>query len=273
MNTIPRNLDDFDASEWGNVQLPGLSDEELHAKNWNQVTLNIETWKNENTRNARIKGIKKAKAEVSKFTQYSRKELRKIYDESWVEFRGQPLVDSLSKKYNLSSIAVQNLIYNYSNIVSENIHNKNVKKWEQEYGFGIWQITTPGIELLGDYDTFATIKIPCSAIWHIRYNMIDATPKEIRDYLLPWTNGKYITNNSGGIENGRYTTFRKKLYSEFLTNQHCNTFIIDCKYKMQTWLQKMLDRKISLIYQHQILSSPIKLKGPLAGYKIEKISC
>jgi hypothetical protein len=38
MNTTPRELDDHDSSEWGNVQLPGLSDEELHAKNWNVIT-------------------------------------------------------------------------------------------------------------------------------------------------------------------------------------------------------------------------------------------
>jgi len=30
--------EDYDANEWGNIQLPGLSDQELHGKNWNKVT-------------------------------------------------------------------------------------------------------------------------------------------------------------------------------------------------------------------------------------------
>jgi len=37
MNT-PRELDDFNSSEWGNVQLPGMTDEKLHSTNWNYVT-------------------------------------------------------------------------------------------------------------------------------------------------------------------------------------------------------------------------------------------
>ena len=64
--------------QWGNIELPGLSDDKLLKTNWNQVTINIETWKNPNTRNKRINGVKKAKAEISIFTQYSKKELRKI---------------------------------------------------------------------------------------------------------------------------------------------------------------------------------------------------
>lgn len=38
MNNTPRNLDDHDASEWGNVELPGLSDEKLHGTNWTKIT-------------------------------------------------------------------------------------------------------------------------------------------------------------------------------------------------------------------------------------------
>lgn len=38
MNT-QRELDDFDPNEWGNVQLPGLSDEELHQTNWHRKTI------------------------------------------------------------------------------------------------------------------------------------------------------------------------------------------------------------------------------------------
>lgn len=45
MNNTPRNLDDHDPSEWGNVELPGLSDEQLHSKNWNKITAARETVK------------------------------------------------------------------------------------------------------------------------------------------------------------------------------------------------------------------------------------
>ena len=31
-----------DNEEWGNIELPGLSDEELYAKNWNRVAINKE---------------------------------------------------------------------------------------------------------------------------------------------------------------------------------------------------------------------------------------
>jgi len=30
--------EDYDANEWGNIELPGLSDQELHGKNWNHIT-------------------------------------------------------------------------------------------------------------------------------------------------------------------------------------------------------------------------------------------
>tara|TARA_R110000868_G_scaffold92333_2_gene256066 strand:+ start:4471 stop:4995 length:525 start_codon:yes stop_codon:yes gene_type:complete len=36
MNT-QRELDDHDANEWGNVQLPGIDDDKLHSTNWNFV--------------------------------------------------------------------------------------------------------------------------------------------------------------------------------------------------------------------------------------------
>jgi hypothetical protein len=36
--TIQKDLDDYDPNEWGNVQLPGLSDNKLHSTNWNHIT-------------------------------------------------------------------------------------------------------------------------------------------------------------------------------------------------------------------------------------------
>lgn len=36
--------EDFDPTEWGNIELPGLSDEELHGKNWNHITGMREFW-------------------------------------------------------------------------------------------------------------------------------------------------------------------------------------------------------------------------------------
>lgn len=41
MNT-ERNLDDFDANEWGNVQLPGMTDDKLHSTNWNFAKTQID---------------------------------------------------------------------------------------------------------------------------------------------------------------------------------------------------------------------------------------
>lgn len=36
--------------EWGNIELPGMTDEELHSKNWNRVDTMKQKWANPKTR-------------------------------------------------------------------------------------------------------------------------------------------------------------------------------------------------------------------------------
>ena len=78
---MDKDREDFDPNEWGNIELPGLSDEELHSKNWNKVDANrlkandskilkkisegVKTYNANNSdavkiRNAKTKNIKKS---------------------------------------------------------------------------------------------------------------------------------------------------------------------------------------------------------------------
>jgi hypothetical protein len=47
--------EDFDPNEWGNIPLPGMTDEELHSKNWNFVSRNKEISKLPNWKKAQTK--------------------------------------------------------------------------------------------------------------------------------------------------------------------------------------------------------------------------
>ena len=47
-----------DVESWGNVELPGLSDEELHSKNWNRITGLREHYKKVSAEAEQLRGAK-----------------------------------------------------------------------------------------------------------------------------------------------------------------------------------------------------------------------
>lgn len=61
---IPRELDDFNPDEWGNIELPGMSDEKLHSTNWNRVTAG-----KENKHNAKLISLAESKKGNTKFSE------------------------------------------------------------------------------------------------------------------------------------------------------------------------------------------------------------
>lgn len=258
--------------QWGNIELPGLSDEKLLSKNWNIVANNQSTWKNQETKNRRIAGIKKAKAE-DRISEELRLE---IYQNSFGPNRRATNKTTeigytalMAEKYNLSESWVYHLINNSLGTVSDSQHKENMSKWEKQYGFGTWKITPPSAKLLKDYDAFfvnGCTKMPPSVVWHVRFNMKDAPISDIRDYLLPWTGGKYITSK-GRIDNGAYLRIRNVLF-KFLTDKTPESFYIDNPDEMAKFLCKFLNRKsISRTYMWQKLEQPIKS----SGWKFERV--
>lgn len=259
-----------DDIQWGNIELPGLSDQELLTKNWNIVDNNKRTWKDPNVAERRRNGIRKTKQEQAEF---SKKELLEIYNDSWGPDRRNGWIAKTVKKYQkrgLKKDRVNQLINNGYNTVSEKTHNKNLAKWEKQYGFGVWHIYTPGSDLLKDYDKVFDNIVPPSAVWHIRFGMKDPTPKKIREYLLKYT--KTIWMDGDRVANGRYLNIRNKVFP-FLTDKKSTLTVIDDREKMRDWLIQKLNRKsLSGIYMHQILNNgSVKQLGPLAGYKIVKV--
>lgn len=264
---------------WGNIELPGLADSKLLTKNWNIVNNNIESWKDPKVKQSRIKGIRKAKADAGAMP-FSL--IKEIYDNSWGEDRRDGYVNKALKKIqkkhpNISIHTVYHMTVNdYVKVVSDKQHKKNLLEWEQKYGFGVYEITPPSVTLLDEYDKAHEehngLNYPPSVVWYVRFKMANATPTEVRDYLLPWTGGKYITSpGSGRIENGRYINIRKKLYS-FLTDKTSKPFLIKTRQELNEFLNEKLGRKINNMYMHQILQTEIKKLGPLAGWKIAKVN-
>lgn len=256
--------------EWGNIELPGLSDEELFSKNWNIVANNQRTWKDPKVAERRRNGIRKTKQEQAEF---SKKELLEIYNDSWGPDRRNGWIAKTLKKYQKRGLLkdrLNHLMNNGFNTVSEKTHSKNLAQWEKQYGFGVWHIYTPGCDLLKEYDKVFDNIVPPSAVWHIRFGMKDPTPSKIREYLLKYT--KTIWMDGNRVANGRYLNIRNKVFP-FLTDKKSRQIVIDDREKMRSWLMEKLNRKsLSVMYMHQILHrDSIKQVGALAGYKIVKV--
>ena len=62
---MDKDREDFDPNEWGNIELPGLTDEELHSKNWNRITGLRDYYKTETVEKRRKKGAKISKTKLN----------------------------------------------------------------------------------------------------------------------------------------------------------------------------------------------------------------
>ena len=83
---MAEDREDFDPNEWGNIPLPGMTDEELHSKNWNRITAVKEAYKDPKLRQAqRLKwlGRKHKKSSIKKIKNANVGKKRK--GESWIK--------------------------------------------------------------------------------------------------------------------------------------------------------------------------------------------
>lgn len=232
---------------------------------------NRRTWLNQDVRTKRSAGIKKAKQE-SGITLTDAQRLE-IYNLSFQPNRNTNLYAELSEKYNISIDYVNHICSNSIRIVTDQQHKINLSNWEKQFGFfGHWRLHSPGKNLLKYYDKhYEKNMIPPSVIFHIRYKMSHCSPKEIRDYLLPWTNNRYFKNNKGGIENGRYINYRKKMYP-WLINEDGQFYDIESMDRFHQFVKQFYGNNLTRSYAHQILNgSRIKEDGPMTAWMFEKI--
>lgn len=239
---------------------------------------NKRTWANSDVSTRRSVAIRKAKQDAGSCPPEVYME---VYLNSFGEDRRDGYVANArkflkSKGFDFHKDRVYHIITNGLNTVDDTTHKQNTVEWEKKFGFGVWEITSPGIDLLEEYDkVWSKNLVPPSVVWHIRVNMANSTPKEVRDYLLPWTNGDYYRSADGTrVENGRYINLRKKQFP-FLTDQPSQYAIFDDREKLTEWLQIKMKRKtLNNTYLHQILhrDTDIKMVGELSGYRIRKVS-
>lgn len=272
--TFNADLDDLLAG----IDLP--SDEELKRETTGLKISenNKRTWANPAVKNKRSVSIKKQK----QLNGACPPELYlEVYSNSWDADRRDGYVANArkflkSKGFDFHKDRVYHIITNGLNTVDETTHKQNTVEWEKKFGFGVWEVTSPGVDLLPEYDkVWSENLVPPSVVWHIRFNMANSSPKEVRDYLLPWTNGDYYRSSDGKrVENGRYINLRKKSFP-FLTDQPSQYAIFDDREKFTEWLRVKMKRKtLTNTYLHQILNreSEIKQVGELSGYRIRKVS-
>jgi len=259
------------------LDLPSDEDVKRDTTSFKISENNRRTWANTNVSNKRSLSIKQAKKDAGSCPPEIYME---VYLNSLGADRRDGYVDNArkflkSKGFNFHKDRVYQIITNGLNTVSDDTHKQNMIEWEKNFGFGVWEVTSPGIDLLEEYDkVWSESLVPPSVVWHIRFNMTNSTPKEIRDYLLPWTNGDYYKSADGTrVENGRYIDIRKKRFP-FLTDQPSHYAIFDDREKLTEWLRVKMNRKtLNNVYLHQILNreSEIKQVGELSGFRIRKL--
>lgn len=137
MNTTPRNLDDHNPDEWGNIQLPGFDDSKLLDPNLNRVLANKETvksptwianhkagistpeyrkkvsdghkrfWANDTTGHRQL--ISKSSFDA-KISFESKEQAHEIFWKCWAADRGEKLYKQLAKEYNVGYEGIITLV-------------------------------------------------------------------------------------------------------------------------------------------------------------------
>ena len=231
----PKHWADFDPTQSTGNYIDGKSETSVKiAKN------NRRTWADPDVKAKRQVGIKIAKRNAGSCPPEIYME---VYLNSWGSDRRDGYVASArkflkSKGFDFHKDRVYHIITNGLNTVDDETHKQNATNWEKRFGFGVWEVTSPGVDLLDEYDkVWSENLVPPSVVWHIRFNMATSTPREVRDYLLPWTNGDYYRSADGTrVENGRYINLRKKVFP-FLTDQPYQYAIFDDREKLTEWLR------------------------------------
>ena len=257
----------------------GLTDGKI-AQGAASTANNKQTWKNDKVRQLRITNMKKSKLEKG---QTVPKHLYdKIYKDSWGPGRKKGYVAKAVKflhKKGFTTITksrIHHVLINDLKSASTKQHEKNMEIWSSTYGLGTWEVWTPGMDLLPLYDKVITINqiFPASIIFHVRFKMHNASPKEVRDYLLPYTNGKYITNKkTGRIENGDYIKVRK-LKLPFLTTKRSKVYKFTNPEKLRKFVSKLKGKNLNRLQLWGTLhgNQGVHETQKLAGYYFKKTS-
>ena len=237
---------------------------------------NQRTWANSAVKEKRKNAIRQSKLDGGAVP----KELyHKIYKDSWGPDRRTGYLDKaikfLSKKgYTIGRDKINHIVLNEAGTVTKEEHDQNMKTWTQNYGFGVWEVCSPGVDLLPIYDThFARSDLPASVVWDIRFKMKNASPKEIRDFLLPYTGGDYLRSKDGSrVENGRYLNYRNRLFP-FLTDKKSKVLRFKDKESLRKWVSKKVGKEITDVYLYQIITKNdgVKEIGELQGYVFRKV--
>lgn len=237
---------------------------------------NQRTWANSAVKEKRKNAIRQSKLDGGAVP----KELyHKIYKDSWGPDRRTGYLDKaikfLSKKgYTISRDKINHVVLNEAGTVTKEEHDQNMKTWTQNYGFGVWEVCSPGVDLLPIYDThFARSDLSASVVWNIRFKMKNASPKEIRDFLLPYTGGDYLRSKDGSrVENGRYLNYRNRLFP-FLTDKKSKVLRFEDKESLRKWVSKKVGKEITDMYLYQIITKNdgVKEIGELQGYVFRKV--
>jgi len=145
----------WDDDEWGNIELPGLSDEELHGKNWNRVTAAKEINSRQYVKQAILENCKKLEAEghykrVAKKNQKNPKWLEKVRANA-EQKRGVRRLDlerpwiAEGKKYDSMALAAKAYGISKTAMSDKRTRNPDAFYWEDEgpTPVKLWYYITP----------------------------------------------------------------------------------------------------------------------------------
>jgi hypothetical protein len=144
-------MSEHDKDEWGNIELPGLSDEELYEKNWNysrkhnpNYIKSIEKLTNDlEFQKKRIEAVKlsakndplRSKKISNSLLTLTQQQVDIIWDKCWSEQRGVALYRQLSLEFNIGFHTIQKIaLGNYClKSVSKETMKKLLEEWNNKY--------------------------------------------------------------------------------------------------------------------------------------------
>jgi hypothetical protein len=203
-------MSNTNTEQWGNIELPGLSDEKLYGKNWNFSRKGNKTYhaamtnlhKDPSFVEKRISAIKNRSEEDRKLTGKKITEARHTMsqaqaDEIWMKLwgpdRGNELYKQLAKEYGVSVGAVKHLANGKQGRcpVSKEQYKLILDHWNKLYGYQskVYIVRSPGNDLLDFYDQQHAKRpdnvrgiLSPSEVFNIRFRWKDKTAKAVKSY-------------------------------------------------------------------------------------------
>ena len=182
--------------EWGNIELPGLSDEKLFETNWNR-------------KRTREQVEKLKKAQVKAGVKTPKNILLGIWNdpETWGPNRYTTAAKTLAKKFGVDEKRAMYIIRGSDSVdIDQTEHKKRLDQWYNEYG-NSYTIITPGIDRLKEYDDcpMGNMKYNYSFCYQVYLNQWDNNT--IRQKTVEW--GFETESSSQTAYIHRYTLVKK----------------------------------------------------------------